>query len=62
MFSFNSRKQTFQAVQRCISFGIENLTEIFNGVGDVPDGFGPNGTALMVGSAINTGDVKRESF
>ena len=37
--SFNSREQIFQAVQRCVSFGIENLTEIFDGVGDVQDGF-----------------------
>jgi hypothetical protein len=46
VFSFNSGEQTFQTVQPRLLrlvFRIQNLAQVFNAVGNVPNGFGQNG-------------------
>src|SRR5579859_556664 len=43
LFSFNPRKQAFQAVQWRVPFRIEHLLQVFHGVGDVTDGFWQDG-------------------
>ena len=42
-FRFDGGEEVFQAVQRGIGFGLENLAEVFDGVREIPDGFGHYG-------------------
>jgi hypothetical protein len=46
LFSFNSGEQAFQTVKPRLLrlvFRIQNLSQVFNAIGNVPDGFGQNG-------------------